>query len=83
MSEPTTGHNSNQQLKSITDRINRLEDDRKATGEDIKEIYAEAKSNGFDVKALRAVIRRQRADAEKLAEHEAQVELYMQSLGMI
>jgi uncharacterized protein (UPF0335 family) len=75
-----TGNNN--QLQSITDRINRLEDSRKELGDDIKEIYDEAKSNGYDTKALRAVIRRQRADAKKLAEHEAQVELYMQSLGM-
>lgn len=83
MTEPATGHNSNQQLKAITDRINRLEDDRKNIGVDIADIYAEAKSNGYDVKALKAVVRRQRADAKKLAEHEAQVELYMADLGML
>lgn len=76
----TIGHNN--QLKSITERINRLEDDKKAIAEDIRDIYAEAKANGFDPKALRVIIRRQRADAKKLAEHEAIVELYMQNLGM-
>lgn len=74
---------SNSQLKSITERINRLEDDKKALSEDIRDVYAEAKSNGLDPKALRVIIRRQRADAKKLAEHEAVVELYMQNLGMI
>lgn len=49
--------------------------------EDRKEIYAEAKSHGFDTKALRAVIARRRADAQKLAEHEAIVETYTQALG--
>jgi len=77
------GHNSNSQLKSITERINKLEDDKKALGDDIREIYAEAKSNGYSPKALREVVRRQRADAQKLAEHEAQVEVYMAALGML
>lgn len=75
--------NSDGQLKSITERINRLEDDRKAIGDDIKDVFAEAKSSGFDVKALKVVIRRQRADAKKLAEHEAMVETYLASLGML
>lgn len=74
------GHN---QLRSITERINNLEDRRRDIGEDIKEVYQEAKSNGYDVKALRAVIKRQRADAEKLAEHEAIVETYLSSLGLL
>ena len=79
MSEP--GHNG--QLKAITERINRLEDEKKQTSDDIRDIYAEAKANGYDPKALRVIIRRQRADKAKLAEHEAVVELYMQNLGMI
>lgn len=77
------GHNSNSQLKSICERINNLEDEKKNIADDIREIYAEAKSNGYDVPALRAVIKRQRADAQKLAEHEAMVEVLMTSLGMI
>lgn len=80
MEAPKVGHN---QLRSITERINNLEDQRKEIGEDIKEVYQEAKSNGYDVKALRAVIKRQRADAEKLAEHEAIVETYLSSLGLL
>lgn len=77
------GHNSNGQLKSITERINRLEDDKKTISDDIRDVYAEAKSNGFDVPALRAVVKRQRADAQKLAEHEAVVETYLASLGQL
>lgn len=78
--EAQIGHN---QLRSITERINNLEDQRRDIGVDIKEVYQEAKSNGYDVKALRSVIKRQRADAEKLAEHEAMVETYLASLGML
>lgn len=77
------GHNSNAQLKSITERINKLEDDKKAISADIRDLYAEAKGSGYNPKALREIIRRQRADAQKLAEHEAQVELYMAALGML
>ena len=77
------GHNSNAQLKAICERINNLEDEKKGLADDIREIYAEAKSNGYDVPALRAVIKRQRADAQKLAEHEAIVETLMASLGMV
>lgn len=78
-----TGHNSKQQIKSIVDRIERLEDEKQQIADDIKEIYAEAKGNGYDVKALRAIIRRRRQDAAKLAEHEALVETYMRALGML
>lgn len=78
--EATAGHN---QLRSITERINNLEDSRKEIGNDIRDVYAEAKSNGFDPKALREIVKRQRADAEKLAAHEAIVETYMASLGML
>lgn len=77
------GHNSNGQLKSITERINRLEDDKKAIADDIRDVYQEAKGNGFDPKALRVIVRRERADQKKLAEHEAVVEAYMAALGMI
>lgn len=78
--EATAGHN---QLRSITERINNLEDSKKEIANDIRDVYAEAKSNGFDPKALREIVRRQRADAQKLAEHEALVETYMASLGML
>lgn len=79
------GHNSvsKDQLKSIIERVERLEEDKAAVASDIKDVYAEAKGNGYDTKALRAIVRRKRADAAKVAEHEAIVELYMQSLGMV
>ena len=76
---PKSGHN---QLKSITERINRLEDEKKEAADAIREIYAEAKSNGFNPKALRVVIRKQRADAKKAAELQADVDAYMAALGI-
>lgn len=78
-----SGQPGDNQFKSIVSRINTLEDQRKAVGDDIKDVYAEAKGVGYDTKALRATIRRQRADAAKLAEHEQLVETYMAALGMI
>lgn len=80
----TIGHNSvsKDQLAAIIGRINRLEDEKKTISDDIRDVYAEAASNGYNPKALRVVIRRQRADAKKLAELEADVDVYMASLGM-
>lgn len=76
MSEP--GDNL---IKSIVSRIESVESEIKDRMDDRKEIYLEAKSNGFDTKALRAVIARRKADAKKLAEHEAIVETYSAALG--
>lgn len=83
MSEPQPGHNSNEQLKAVLARINRLEDEKKQTSDDIRDIYAEAKGNGFNPKALRVIVRRQRADAKKVAELEVDVDAYMAALGMV
>lgn len=77
--EPQPGHN---QLTSITERINRLEDEKKEAGKAIAEIYLEAKGNGLNPKALRVVVRKQRADAKKAAELAADVDAYMAALGM-
>ena len=77
------GDNSNGQLQSITERINRLEDDKKALAEDIREVYLEAKGNGFNPAALRVIVRKQRADAKKAAELQADVDAYMAALGMM
>jgi len=60
-----------------------LEQEKADIGSDIRDVYAEAKGNGFDTKALRAIVRRRRADAAALAEHEAIVETYMHALGML
>jgi uncharacterized protein (UPF0335 family) len=83
MSEPQAGHNSNGQLKAILARINRLEDEKKQTSDDIRDVYLEAKGNGFNPKALRVIVRKQRADAKKAAELAADVDAYMAALGMV
>ena len=77
------GHNSSGQLKSICERINRLEDSKKEISDDIRDVYAEAKSNGLNPKALRVVVRKQRDDAKKRAELEADVDAYMVELGLV
>ncbi len=78
MSEP--GHNG--QLQSIVERVNRLMDHKKVVADDIRDIYAEAKGNGFNPAALRVIVRKQRADAKKAAELQADVDAYMTALGM-
>lgn len=79
----TPGHNSRDMLKSIIERVERLEDEKKQLSDDIKDVYAEAKGNGFDVKALRVIVRRRKQAADELAAHEAVVETYMHALGML
>lgn len=78
------GHNSaaGNQLKSIVERIERLEEEKKATADDIKDVYAEAKANGFDTKQLRAVVRIRKMDQRKRAEELALLDLYLHALGM-
>lgn len=75
--------NTDARLKTITERINRLEDEKKEKADDIGEVYAEAKSAGYNVKALRVVIRKQRADSKAAAELAADVEVMMAALGML
>lgn len=70
------------QLKSIIERIERLEEDKAAIAEDIKEVYGEAKANGFDVAILRKIISLRRKPAAERAEEDAILELYLQALGM-
>lgn len=71
------------QLKAIVERIERLEEEKKAIADDIKEVYAEAKAHGFDTKALRAVVRFRKQDANERAAHDAILETYMHALGMV
>lgn len=73
--------NSNGHLRGLVERIERLEAEKSAIAQDIKEIYIEAKSAGFDVKAMRALIRERKQDANKAAELAATVELYRAALG--
>jgi uncharacterized protein (UPF0335 family) len=69
------------QLKSIIERIERLEEDKAAVSNDLKEVYAEAKGNGFDVKILRKVVRLRKQDKAKRQEEEALVDLYLSAIG--
>ncbi len=71
------------QLKAIVERIERLQEEKKTISEDIRDVYAEAKGNGFDVKALRTIVRLRAQDANERAEQEAILETYMQVLGML
>ena len=70
-------------LRSIVDRIERLEEERKALGADIKDIYSEAKSAGFDVKTLRQLIRIRKQDAAEVEEMETLLDVYRRALGML
>lgn len=71
-----------ERLKSLIERIERLEEERAALTGDIREVYAEAKAEGFDVKALRVVIRLYRQDSAERKEHEALVDLYRDAMGI-
>ena len=70
------------QLKAFIERIERLEEEKAGIAGDIKDIYAEAKGNGFDTKALRKIISLRKKDHAERQEEEAILELYMQALGM-
>jgi uncharacterized protein (UPF0335 family) len=71
------------QLKAVIERIEKLEEEKKATSDDIKEVYAEAKGNGFDVTALRTIVRLRKQDVDERREQEAVLETYMHALGML
>ena len=71
------------QLKAFVERVERLEEEKKAIADDIRDDYAEAKGNGFDVKALRAIVRLRKQDADERREHETILETYMHALGML
>ena len=71
------------QLKTIVERIERLEEDKAGIMADLKEVYAEAKGNGFDVTALRTIVRLRKQDVDERKEQEAVLETYMHALGML
>ncbi len=85
MSDVTSGAMgvARDQLRAIVERIERLEEEKKGIAEDIKEVYAEAKANGFDTKVLRSIVRIRKQDKSEREEHEALLDLYMHALGMI
>jgi uncharacterized protein (UPF0335 family) len=71
------------QLKAFVERIERLEEEKKALSDDIRDVYAEAKGNGYDVKAMRAIVRMRKQDKDERMEYETVLETYMHALGMI
>jgi uncharacterized protein (UPF0335 family) len=81
MTEAPIGHNG--QLKSIVERIERLNEDKKTISDDIGDVFKEAKGNGLDVKALRKVIALRKLSADDRANQDAILETYMTALGMV
>lgn len=81
-----SGHNSGgvaeDQIRSIVARIERLEEEKKALTADIREVYSEAKGNGFDAPALRKIVAMRKIEAPLLAEMETIIDLYKNALGM-
>lgn len=83
MSEQAATTFAKDQLKAIIERIERLEEEKKTIVDDIRDVYSEAKSNGFDVTALRAIVRMRKQDENERAEQETILETYLQALGML
>lgn len=80
------GHNASGaaagQLRAFVERIERLEEEKKTIGDDIKDVYAEAKGTGFDTKAIRKIIAERKQDAAERLEFESILDLYRHALGM-
>lgn len=70
------------QLRAFVERVERLEEEKQTIADDIREVYAEAKGNGFDVKVLRQVVRIRKQDKAERMEQEAILDLYLHALGM-
>ena len=71
------------QLKAFVERIERLEEEKKTIGDDIRDVYAESKANGFDTKVLRQVVKLRKQDTNERNEQQAVLETYMHALGML
>lgn len=81
--EETAHKFAKDQLKAFVERVERLEEEKKALSDDIRDVYAEAKGNGFDVKALRTVVKLRKQDVDERKEQEAILETYLHALGML
>jgi uncharacterized protein (UPF0335 family) len=79
---PKVGGIAGDQLRTIIERIERLEEEKSGLAQDIREIFAEAKGNGFDTKTLRQVLKLRKMDVSERDEQEALLDLYMRALGM-
>jgi uncharacterized protein (UPF0335 family) len=82
-SEPAAVRFAKDHLKAFVERVERLEEEKKTISDDIRDVYAEAKANGFDVKALRTIVRLRKQDADERREQETILETYMHALGMV
>lgn len=71
------------QLRAFIERIERLEEEKQTIADDIRDVYAEAKGNGFDVKVMRQIVRIRKQDKAEREEQEAILDLYLQALGML
>ena len=71
------------QLKAFVERIERLEEEKKATSDDIRDVYAEAKGTGFDTKALRTIVRLRKLDTDERREQQEVLDTYLHALGMV
>jgi uncharacterized protein (UPF0335 family) len=83
LKEETATRFAKDHLKAFVERIERLEEEKKAIADDIRDVYAEAKGTGFDVKALRTIVRLRKQDVEERKEQDAILETYMHALGML
>lgn len=70
------------QLRAFIERIEKLEEEKQAIADDIKDVFAEMKGTGFDTKAVRTIIRMRKKDAAERQEEEAILDLYLAALGM-
>ena len=81
-SDDTAHSFAKDQLKAFIERVERLEEEKKTISDDIKDVYAEAKGNGYDVKALRTIVRLRKMDTDERKEQETILDTYMVALGM-
>jgi uncharacterized protein (UPF0335 family) len=81
--EPPATHFAKDHLRAFIERIERLGEEKKAISDDIRDVYAEAKANGFDVRTLRTVIKLRKLDTAERKEQEAMLETYLHALGML
>ena len=82
MADTTSGEVSSDRLRSFIKRIEKLEETKAAVAEDIKDVYAEAKSTGFDVKTIRKLVSLRKMEVEKRREEEELLDLYKSAIGM-
>ncbi|MGB9152886.1 MAG: DUF2312 domain-containing protein [Alphaproteobacteria bacterium] len=77
-----TGGVSGERLRSFIQRIEKLEEDKSAVADDLKEVYAESKGVGFDTKIIRQIVRLRKVEVEKRRENDELLELYKAAIGM-